>query len=231
MSHPSGEPKSSSHARAIENFDGAEAAVRYRGRLDGTPRDRREKRCIAELLREVPQGAHVLDLPCGTGRLTTFLVERGYRVSAADSSADMARAASEKWTSEVGPLRLDPDLASFRVEDAAATSFDDEAFDAVVCNRLFHHLCEPDTRIRVLRELARIASGPLIVSFFDARTLSAVWRAFRDRLRRRRPIDRIPIPRSRLRAEARAAGLEIDRVMPTRRGISPQTYVRLRRSV
>ena len=34
-----------------------------------------------------------------------------------------------------------------------------------MCNRLLHHFAEPDVRIGVLRELARVSRGPVIVSF------------------------------------------------------------------
>jgi 2-polyprenyl-3-methyl-5-hydroxy-6-metoxy-1,4-benzoquinol methylase len=38
------------------------------------------------LLAHLPQRAKVLDLCCGDGRLTAFLVERGFRVTGLDGS-------------------------------------------------------------------------------------------------------------------------------------------------
>jgi SAM-dependent methyltransferase len=45
------------------------------------------------LLSELPVGARVLDLCCGTGRISGALAERGYRVTGIDGSAQMLRLA------------------------------------------------------------------------------------------------------------------------------------------
>jgi cyclopropane fatty-acyl-phospholipid synthase-like methyltransferase len=37
----------------------------------------------------VPPGGHILDVPCGTGRLSVPLAERGYRVTGVDISAEL----------------------------------------------------------------------------------------------------------------------------------------------
>ncbi len=47
-------------------------------------------------LREIPGGACVLDLCCGTGHLTRMLVERGFRVAGIDSSKGMLAEARRK---------------------------------------------------------------------------------------------------------------------------------------
>ena len=41
------------------------------------------------LLTELPAGAHILDLGCGTGRIAALLLERGYDVTGIDNSAGM----------------------------------------------------------------------------------------------------------------------------------------------
>ena len=45
-------------------------------------------------LRELPSGAHILDAGCGSGRDTKAFMERGYFVTAIDSSAKMAQLAT-----------------------------------------------------------------------------------------------------------------------------------------
>jgi ubiquinone/menaquinone biosynthesis C-methylase UbiE len=41
--------------------------------------------------KNLPDGARVLDLCCGTGQLAKILVEKGYRVTGIDGSAEMLR--------------------------------------------------------------------------------------------------------------------------------------------
>jgi SAM-dependent methyltransferase len=61
------------------------------------------------LLPRLPQGARVLELGCGTGRLTQRLLDSGARVTAVDSSASMLMHlphAAERVCSDIAGLRL-----------------------------------------------------------------------------------------------------------------------------
>jgi hypothetical protein len=91
--------------------------------------------------------------------------------------------------------------------DARHLPFEDDAFASAVALRLLHHLDTHDRR-GVLAGLARVVSGPVVVSYFDAHTFEA-WRARRRRARRgsRRPV-RLP----ELRADAQCAGYRLERV-------------------
>ena len=217
-----------SHRRAISRFGDPRAAAKYAGRLDGTRKDRREKRCIGRLLDTVPAGARVLDLPCGTGRLTDFMVSRGWHVHATDSSEHMVAEARRRWqerrVADAGDL---PDVG-FSVEDVMETTFPDGHFDAVVCNRLFHHFVESETRVAAFQELRRITRGILVVSFFNSFSLDALYQRFQDVVKRRQRNDRLPIPLHRLTAEAAEADLILDRGLATRWGVSQQYYAAFR---
>ena len=88
---------SRSHQVARARFSrGAMAAV-YPSEYKDTWRDRREKGCILDCLRAIPAGSKVLDLPCGTARMTKLLVERGYRVTGTDISEAMLSRAIENY--------------------------------------------------------------------------------------------------------------------------------------
>ncbi|MCU0726805.1 MAG: class I SAM-dependent methyltransferase [Planctomycetes bacterium] len=201
---------------AKERFTGRAAAEKYARSLPGTATDRRERRAIARLLAGLPAGARVLDLPCGTGRLLGFLAGLGFATEAADASPHMAARAR---AGDGAPI----------VADAFRTPYRDGAFDAVVCNRLLHHLPEARERRAALAELSRICRGPLVVSFFRDFGWDALVFRLRTLLTRRRPRDRIPIRLAALRADAVAAGLRVASVRGARPLVSKQYYASLRR--
>ena len=101
----------------------------------------------------------VLDAGCGNGRNLVYLLRQGCRVFGVDASAhavdetrDLAR-------------RLVPRTPAdrFRVERLEALSFEDGAFDAVICSAVLH-FAEGQTHFeRMLDELWRVlASGGLL---------------------------------------------------------------------
>jgi len=214
-----------SHQRAINRYTNERAAAKYPAQYKQKTRDRREQKRILAGLEEARCGARLLDLPCGTGRLTRLLVERGFLVTGADSSPNMVEHAARNWN-EAGtgaPI-------TFEVRDVMDTGYEDDQFEAVMCNRLFHHLIEPESRRIALAELARICSGPIVVSFFNSFAFDALRRRFRHAVRGTKPIDRIPIPLKTFEADARHAGLEVVKRLPCRWGISPQWYLVLRKT-
>lgn len=206
---------------AIEKFDTPAAAAKYARALGGTATHHRELKCILRGLAGVHGGSRVLDLPCGTGRLLPELVARGYRVVSADSSPHMVALAQE-YADQCGLALPDED---FVVTSALETCFEGEAFDAVVCNRLFHHFRESDVRQAALRELKRICKGPIVISFFCNLAFDAAVFHLRQALRSKPETDRIPISRSAMARDIHAAGLNVRHWMATRPGISKQWYV------
>jgi SAM-dependent methyltransferase len=74
----------------------------------------------------VPAGGHILDAGCGSGRDALAFLRRGFRVTAIDASAVMARLVSE---------RIGQDVMVHRVQDL---SYENE-FDAIwACASLLH---------------------------------------------------------------------------------------------
>jgi SAM-dependent methyltransferase len=99
-------------------------------------------------------GRHVLELGCGSGPLTAWLVDHGATVSALDVSPEMLRLAADR----VGRA------ASLRVADAAhPLPFLANSFDLVVGSLVLHYIeaWEP-----VLREVRRVLrpSGTAVFS-------------------------------------------------------------------
>ena len=175
-----------------DRFDRVEVAQQYRARKNIlTSRNLREWRCIEKALHGVVSDATILDLPCGSGRLEPMLEARGYRVTAADSSSHMLNQAIESYLAASGNSRL-PLHMRFLQQNVMQTTFADNEFDAVICNRLLHHFPTPDLRRMALAELARISKGPVIISYFTNFAFSALRFHLKNLLTRRRPTDRGP---------------------------------------
>ena len=210
---------------AIKRFGTPSAAEKYSSDLVCTATDRREQRCVRRALASVRPGARVLDLPCGTGRLLPLLVELGYKVTAADSSPHMLDRA--RHLAETNSLDMSNE--DFLVVDVFQTGFADDAFDVVVCNRLFHHFTEPATRQRALRELRRICTGPIVVSVFCNLAYDALISRIKHILFRRAAADRIAIGFKTFAKDIHAAGLIVRAKILSRPLISRQWYVVLHR--
>lgn len=214
-------------SKTMHRFNTKLKAQEYGLDLVGTARDRREKRCIISALANVPHGAHILDLPCGNGRFLPLLKKLGYRITAADSSGYMVR----KVRHYVEPFREDcvDKMDNFHIVNIFDIHFEDDCFDAVVCNRLFHHFNEPEVRRQALKGLRRICSGPIVVSFFCKFAIDAITSRLSDMVRGKRTIGRIPISYKTFEKEAHECGLIVERWIPARPFISKQWYAVLRR--
>ena len=158
-------------------YQGSVAANYDRDRV-GEPVWQREQDWFEGWARGVPPGARVLDVPAGTGRFVGILRARGARVHAVDISDDMLAELRRRWSAE------EPELVIARA-DAEALPYAAGEFDFVVCWRLFH-LLPPAASERVLRELARVCRGEIVLEVFGVEQggAGAAWlRAGKARLR------------------------------------------------
>src|SRR5579864_8583529 len=90
-------PAPESYRAAIYRFRQESVAKSYPAKYGTGWRDRREVSSIRRALANVPRGAEVLDLPCGSGRLMELLVGAGYRVTCADRSEYMLEMTRRRW--------------------------------------------------------------------------------------------------------------------------------------
>ncbi len=206
----------------MKRFGTAAAAKKYyeKKHLD-IARNQREAHYILSALTDCKNPLKILDIPCGVGSISLKLSEAGHKVWAADSSVHMLA-----YLDKIVQREGSSGLIRSSCEDVFKTRFDDDFFDAVVCNRLLHHYPDSALRARALTELARISRGPVIVSFFWNFSLSACWYHFRNYLKGKKPVDRVPINVKELQCDGKEAGLRLDRIIPMRHGISKQTYAR-----
>ena len=136
-------------------------AARYHRSRSADPKWDQEQASLAQLLRSIPQGVTVLDVPFGTGRFLPEYGERGLRVTGLDSSEDMLAAAREV----IAELGADPGAVDMRIGDALAMPFDDASFDVVVCVRFLASVVALVDAPVVLAEVARLARTFAIVQF------------------------------------------------------------------
>lgn len=134
------------------SYDGS----RFRG--IGWILDKLERRALRRTfrhIRKVVADPAVLDVPCGTGRITEFLLGQGLDVTGGDISQAMMEVARHKCrhfpTARFVPLDLD------------RLDLPDRSFDVVTCIRLFHHL-DTQERERTLKELARVTRRFVVVN-------------------------------------------------------------------
>ena len=180
-------------------------AERYERRRYGSPGRRLNlrllERALSRALATVPAGGIVMDAPCGTGILWSFLRRKGFRVVGADISPAML-AVARRRSESFGQVRADLEQPPCRPRSV----------DAVVSNRFMMHL-PPDVRPRVLRALADLARGPVIATICHPYTYKSFQRTLRRMLGAK--VKRSPrLTRRELVAEAASVGLRVERVIP-----------------
>lgn len=166
-----------------------------------------EKRALAAAFRYIRPGGRVLDMPCGTGRVTQLLLDRGFDVAGADISEHMLRAARQK-------LGHYSNLVDLRPGNAIALDFDTGEFDAAVSIRFLASI-PPGHQARALAELARVSRDVVIAAFSQDTVINRARR--RLKAWARLSSTDYPVTWPTLREWARAAGLVVvDRFWPIR---------------
>ncbi len=197
---------------------------RYRG-LDQRLVHRREVRILGAIMKLIgptpdraspgsPPEHLALDAPCGYGRFSRFLLERGYRLASADLSFAMVKRARGRENIPAIPIIPMGIVCNF----VAGLPFKPAVFEIILSMRLFHHLHRPEERQSVLREFGRAAGGWVILSYYQANLLHRFQRTVRRAIKRSRTRIKM-ISRREFREEVGAAGFEIVRVFPLFRGI------------
>lgn len=128
--------------------------------------------------------ATIIDVPCGTGRVSIHLAQKGFIVKGIDISPEMVEYTQEK----VEGLQLS-DRIQVKVGDAEFLPYEDDTFDACVTLRLFGHTPEKN-RKRILHELIRVSKNHLILAYYLRNSLQYL---IRKRGRERRNIEWYPV--------------------------------------
>jgi ubiquinone/menaquinone biosynthesis C-methylase UbiE len=197
----------------------------WRGRLG----DWLDKRALTSALAHIPGDvATILDTPCGTGRITAQMAAAGYTVVGADISAEMVKVAHRRFSDAgLSPLR------SFQA-NAIRLPIRNNAFGCATAIRFMGHVPSA-SRVRVLRELARVSQGYIVADFCLYHPLVHMRRRIEIFLRIRRlgfaqSWDWQSIRREQLENEFQAAGLQAVRWFAKARFLSDAWMVLLKPS-
>ena len=183
----------------------------------------RDLDCVRALLAEhagPTPVARLLDVPCGSGRLTRELAARARRYVGADVSRPMLRAAA-------------PAFGEFEARTLAVLAraprlpFRDAAFDVVVACRFLHHLHDIEELNGAIQELTRVSRDLVIASFWDASSLPQ-WRRNLGIKTSEGPRGRVAVQRRQVEELFDAAGAKVVAWRATLRFVSQQTFVAAR---
>ncbi|MEJ5377812.1 MAG: methyltransferase domain-containing protein [bacterium] len=158
---------------------------------------RKEMQAVIRFLVSTPETGPGLDVPCGAGRLLPCFERVGRRWLGVDVSLAMARLA--KATGK-GPSV---------VADATALPFRQGVFAFAVCMRLLHRIRQRTIRLKILGELGRLCTGPMLLSYYTRWNLRGIQRWIRGKYP--------GLSLKEIRGELKEAGLEIIQEMPLRR--------------
>lgn len=176
-------------------------AKKYQARKSG--KHRAEMRMVDRAFALVPTSHRVLDVPCGGGRVTLHLAERGYAVTAADLSDPMLEIAREN----VAKNKLN---CAVEKQDLEQLTFGDRAFDTIISFRLFHHFPTREIRQRAVNELCRVARKYVALSYFSPLSVTSARRKLRAALGGRKT-EKHATPLREVRGYFAAAGFRLVR--------------------
>lgn len=125
-----------------------------RGRIGNALDQRALKNALSRLPAMSGRPEMIADVPCGTGRMTRFLLDHGIAAIGADMSFQMMQLANEK-------IRAYETFNGFAQSDAARMAFGDDSFYCVVCVRFIGHIPRP-TRAWIFREFSRVSRYTII---------------------------------------------------------------------
>ena len=183
-----------------ERFLPREGAETYRDRFACGHRariDRLERAALRQLLSSIDRVSVALDIPCGTGRLSSLLGEAADRVLLCDASETMLDLARQHVSG------LDAEYLQTRCESIALP---DKSVGLVFCHRFLHHVYERVRRLQVLREFARVSSQYVVLNHYPPGIRTRTKRLFRTLIRGARAPEGIASA-SQLSLEAQDAGL------------------------
>ncbi|NHJ87065.1 MAG: class I SAM-dependent methyltransferase [Asgard group archaeon] len=106
---------------------------------------------VTEFIGTLPKGAIALDLGCGNGRHTKLLLENDLETIATDISFNILKIARENELSNYYKL-----MYGLLQSDVHNLPFNEQSIDYFIMIAVIHHFDTSESRLKVLKEVARI---------------------------------------------------------------------------
>lgn len=169
-------------AASTTDFDGlttrytGPVAQQYDARRAGTAKWQKEQDLVERILRQLPPGSSVVDIPVGTGRFLPVYRQLGIAATGMDVSPDMLARAREKCGE-----------AALRLSDIRRIDASDGEYDAAVCVR-FLNWVDAAALTAAVGELARVSRQHVVLSVRCHVPVprTSLYRRFRQQWARRR---------------------------------------------
>ena len=116
-----------------------------------------------------------LDSPCGAGRATIMLARRGYMTT----GVDLGEGAVTVTRRKVKEANL---AANIEKADIENLPYGEDAFDATLCFRLYHHFPNDQVRRRMISALCRVSKKYVLISYFSPLSPTSISRKLRKAL-------------------------------------------------
>ncbi len=163
----------------------------------------REKKCVAHALKHCdPSPQSILDIPCGTGKMST-IIPQNISVVACDISLEMIALGRQEYLQLVS-------FQGFVQADATHMPFSVASFDCILNIRLFHRVPQK-IKGEIIKEMVRLSKQYLILTF----AVDNIYQRIRKSIRRLfipyNPVME-PIKSKEIRTVLEQSGLEIIKV-------------------
>lgn len=195
---------------------------RYRG-WDQRIVHRREAGILRKILDELDASAlPVLDIPCGYGRFSELLLNKGGFLVSCDISFPMVKRA-------VMRSRTKGRIFGVVADAMKGLPFKQDAFVCILSMRFFHHVHERKDRDFILREFFRVSTDKTILSYYRMNVFHRVQRAFRKKIKKTSTHIKMT-PLREMDSAISHAGFFRKKAFPLFRGIHGQNIVFLKKS-
>lgn len=133
-----------------------------------------EMRMVGEAMALLPSGKvrTVLDAPCGVGRLSLWLGQLGYSVTAVDLGEAAVLYTQRLLASNDIPAKVSS-------QNIFALPYSEGEFDATICFRLLHHFESSADQQALIRELCRVSDDYVVISYMSPYSLTSLRRRWR----------------------------------------------------
>ena len=164
------EPSADYKKRIKQDLD---VAQNYTQRKTG--KHNAEMQLIERAIAQLPSPMKYLDIPCGAGRATILLGQKGNVCM----SADIGDGVLEVARQEIEKAGISSEIVKLYIENI---DLPDNSIDAPLAFRIFHHFPNDEIRARVVGELCRISSRYVLISYLTPWSFTNIKRRIRAAL-------------------------------------------------